>query len=80
MDVEFLVKCLEDMARQEDQIEENNRSVVDMLRPEWQRFEAKTGHNVYAARMYVDHLNEMKRANKRAEVFEAAVDFIKKNS
>lgn len=46
---------------------------IELLQPEWDKFEARTGHNTYVARLYADHLSERRTHLKELEALEALV-------
>jgi len=39
---------------------------IELLTPEWERFEAREGHDLYTARLYADHVSEARK--HRAEL------------
>ena len=45
--------------------------MLELLRPEWELFEARTGHNVYVARDYADHFSAARKHREAIELFEA---------
>jgi hypothetical protein len=47
--------------------------VIELLTPEWERFEARTGHDVYVARFYADHASEARTHRREIEALEAAL-------
>lgn len=44
---------------------------IELLQPEWDKFEARTGHNTYVARLYADHFSERRKHQKELEALEA---------
>lgn len=48
--------------------------VVELLKPEMVKFEARTGHDVYTVRMSVDHASSIRTQTKEAEELEQAAD------
>ncbi len=46
---------------------------LELLAPEWAKFEAREGHNIYVARMYADHTSEARTHRKEIEALEAAL-------
>lgn len=46
---------------------------LELLAPEWARFEARDGHDIYVARMYADHTSEARTHRKEIEALEAAL-------
>jgi len=46
---------------------------LELLAPEWERFEAGTGHDVYVARLYADHSSEARKHRKEIAALEAAL-------
>jgi len=68
-----IVKRLRTRAEKIDVAIANSRVVVDLLKPQMDAFEQRTGHNIYAVRMAVDHENSIRRDEKEtAELREAA--------
>lgn len=51
----------------------NCERMMELLKPEWELFEARTGHNVYVTRDYVDHLSAARKHREDIGLFEAAV-------
>ncbi|RYG88584.1 MAG: hypothetical protein EON59_04045 [Alphaproteobacteria bacterium] len=49
---------------------------LELLTPEWEAFEARTGHNVYVARLYADHFSEARTHRKEIAALEAAISAI----
>ena len=54
------------MADQLDANATNAERMMELLQPEFDAFEARTGHNVYVVRDYVDHMNAAKRQRQEA--------------
>ena len=54
------------LADQLDANAANAERMVELLQPEFDAFEARTGHNVYVVRDYVDHRNAAKRQRQEA--------------
>lgn len=54
------------LADQLDANAANAERMVELLQPEFDAFEARTGHNVYVVRDYVDHKNAAKRQRQEA--------------
>jgi hypothetical protein len=48
----------------------NNQRVLDLLQPEWDRFERRDGHNVYAARIYAEHTSSLRKDKKELAALE----------
>ena len=46
---------------------------LELLAPEWARFEAREGHDIYVARLYADHTSEARTHRKEIEALEAAL-------
>jgi hypothetical protein len=46
---------------------------LELLAPEWARFEARDGHDVYVARLYADHTSEARAHRKEIAALEAAL-------
>jgi hypothetical protein len=49
----------------------NCERMIELLQPEWKLFEARTGHNVYVARDYVEHVSAARKHREAIELFEA---------
>ena len=47
--------------------------MLELLQPEWDRFEARSGHDVYVARDYADHLSAARQHRKEIGALEALV-------
>ena len=61
------------LADQLDQNAANAERMVDLLQPEFDAFLARSGHNVYVVRDYVDHQNAAKRQRQEALDIRAAI-------
>lgn len=48
--------------------------MIELLQPEWEKFEARTGHDVYVARDYADHFSAARKHRKEIAALEAARD------
>jgi hypothetical protein len=46
---------------------------LELLAPEWVRFEARDGHDVYVARLYADHTSEARTHRKEIAALESAL-------
>lgn len=46
---------------------------LELLQPEWERFENRDGHDVYVARLYADHTIEARTHRKEIGALEAAI-------
>lgn len=46
---------------------------MELLKPEWDLFEARAAHDTYVARLYADHFSEARRHRKEIAALEAAV-------
>lgn len=46
---------------------------LELLQPEWDRFEAREGHDVYVARLYADHTSEARTHSKEIAALEHAL-------
>lgn len=46
---------------------------LELLQPEWERFEARTGHDTYVARLFADHTSEARKHRKEISALEAAL-------
>lgn len=45
--------------------------MIELLQPEWDKFEARTGHDVYVARDYADHASAARTHRKEIAALEA---------
>lgn len=68
-----LVAKLEAWAKKEDDVAVNSDAVTEALAGQMAAFEARTGHNVYAVRLAVDHASEAKTARKQAALLREAI-------
>lgn len=48
--------------------------MIELLQPEWDKFEARTGHNLYVARDYADHFSAARKHRKVIDALEAGVN------
>lgn len=71
-----LLERLEKRAKQDRDYAANNAVVAALLEPEYAKFEARTGHNLYAVRMQIDHRNSAKRDAAWADDLEQAAEAI----
>lgn len=62
------------MANNLDECAENAERMVALLQSEFDAFEARTGHNVYVVRDYVDHRSAAKRQRQEASDIRSALD------
>lgn len=51
----------------------NCERMLELLKPEWDKFEARTGHNVYVARDYAEHTSALRTAKRELEALEWAL-------
>ena len=54
----------------------NCERMMELLQPEWERFEARAGHNTYVARDYVNHLNAARKHRKEIAALKALVSCV----
>ncbi|WP_066114876.1 MULTISPECIES: hypothetical protein [unclassified Blastomonas] len=47
--------------------------MLELLQPEWDRFEARTGHDTYVARDYADHTSAALKHRKEIAALEWAL-------
>lgn len=52
---------------------ESCERTLELLTPEWDKFEARTGHNTYVARLYADHFSEARTHRKEIAALEAGL-------
>ena len=52
--------------RRQEQVKNCDR-MLELLQPEWEKFEARTGHNLYVARDYADHTSHKRTASKELD-------------
>ncbi len=50
----------------------NCERMLELLKPEWDLFEARTGHNTYVARDYADHFSAARKHREQIALLEAA--------
>lgn len=60
-----LAERLDERAKKEREWAANSSRVVELLQPEFDKFEARTGHNIYTVRLFVDERN----AARKGEAF-----------
>lgn len=68
-DFDLSPEAVETLAKMADMAEKaavNAERMCELLRPEFDAFEARTGHNAYVVRDYVDHRNAAQRQRKEA--------------
>ena len=46
--------------------------MIELLQPEWEAFEARTGHNIYVARQYAEHFSDARKHRKEIAILEDA--------
>ena len=51
--------------------------MIELLQPEWDRFEARDGHDLYVSRDYADHISEARKHRDEIETLEAARAILK---
>lgn len=51
----------------------NNQRMLDLLQPEWARFESRDGHNTYVARIYAEHTSSLRKDKKELAALEYAL-------
>ena len=49
---------------------------LELLAPEWAKFEAREGHDIYVARLYADHTSEARIHRKEIAALEAALALV----
>lgn len=54
--------------------------MMELLKPEWDKFEGRTGHDVYVARDYADHFSAARTHRKEIAALEAAIAAIQLSS
>jgi len=59
-----LVERLDKRAKDAAQWLENSQRIVELLQPEWDKFEAREQHNLYTSRMYADHKSHVRSYTK----------------
>lgn len=70
---ENAVKTIADMLDKRRKWLASCERTVELLAPEWAKFEARDGHDSYVARMYADHTSEARTHRKEIEALEAAL-------
>lgn len=58
----------------------NNVRMLDLLQPEWDRFERRDGHNVYVARIFADHTSSLRKDRKELAALEFAMSRVRDRS
>jgi hypothetical protein len=72
-EVKLLIERLLKRADEDQECADNSAVVASALSGQMDAFHARTGHNVYAVRMAVDHRNSVKRDSQyAADLREAA--------
>lgn len=66
-------KMLED---REGQLKSCER-MLELLKPEWDKFKARTGHDVYVTRDYADHFSAARTHRKEIEALALAAAALK---
>jgi len=61
------------MLESDKQALKNCERMIELLQPEWELFEARTGHNTYVARDYADHFSLARNYRKKIDALEAAL-------
>lgn len=72
-DIEALIERLEKRATEDESCVENANAVIAALADEMARFEARTGHNVYAVRLAVDHQSSARKDAQYAADLRTAI-------
>lgn len=54
--------------------------MLELLKPEWDKFEARDGHDVYVARDYADHFSAARTHRREIEALEGLVAIAKKEA
>ena len=71
-----LIERLRERASKVRQYIASSQLVVDLLKPEMDKFDARTGHDIYTVRMSVDHANSIKKQTVEADDLDAAATAI----
>jgi len=64
----FLSKMIEDRKKWLKSCER----MIELLQPEWDRFEARDGHDMYVSRDYANHTSEARKHRAEIEALEVA--------
>lgn len=51
--------------------------MIELLQPEWDRFEARDGHDLYVSRDYANHTSEARKHHDEIETLEAVRAILK---
>ena len=73
-DLDLSPEAVERLAKMADTAEKaavNAERMCELLRPEFDAFEARTGHNTYVVRDYLDHRDAAERQRKEASAIRA---------
>jgi short subunit dehydrogenase-like uncharacterized protein len=74
MNIPDLIARLRERAERLRKQNESCQRVVDLLQPEMDKFDARTGHDIYTVRMSVDHASNLRtQAKELADLLEAAI-------
>lgn len=49
---------------------------LELLAPEWAKFEAREGHDIYVVRLYADHTSEARTHRKEIAALETALSLV----
>ena len=75
--------CAEQLAVIEKMIGRRERELascermLELLQPEWDKFEARTGHNLYVARDYADHSSAARTHRREIDALALAAAALK---
>ena len=79
MTAEEIAAGLGKMIENREQWLANCERMIELLQPEWDRFEARTGHNLYVSRDYAEHTSEARKWRKELELLNAVRAILESN-
>jgi hypothetical protein len=50
--------------------------MIELLQPEWDRFEARAGHDLFVSRDYANHTSEARKHRKEIDLLTAARTYL----
>lgn len=71
------LKTIEKMLEARERQLKSCERMLELLKPEWDKFEARTGHDTYVARDYADHFSAARTHRKEIEALALAAAALK---
>lgn len=71
------LKTIEKMLEARERQLKSCERMLELLKPEWDKFEARTGHDLYVARDYADHFSAARTHRKEIEALALAAAALK---